>query len=299
MGMEQAQLQPSTSHPREASERPLRGAQRPSSPPAVPGPADTLPGPQNGSQGSQPRCTRRSHLPTSPYMRPSARAGLPCEHCGGTRCEGYNRHTDGRCLNSPLTGLVICLYHGGRLPLNQKTHKEAKVALMAKKSLFWDPDAPLMDPGDALVSIASRLHDASVRLAERLDDQMADWDERRGQASAACECCGIYPDSEIFDKGLMQAFQFCIKESGVLFTNVEKLGLREREIQLRESQVALLVGALTHMMEAMKATEEQQILGRGALLTKIAELEAKHGADEPIILDAELVEEPVAADWWA
>jgi hypothetical protein len=228
---------------------------------------------------SRERCGRAAHLKIHNYQRRVDEIPI-CPLCGKPRCVGYNRNSDSRCSKPPSFGIDICLFHGGSLPHNKRISREAHVARQVKQSIFWDPDVEPVDAGDALAQIAARLMSASEHLGGLLDEQMQEYAERRAlRENEVCPCCGIFPPEEILDKQILSMFQFCAKESASLFTAVEKLGLREREIELKAGQVALLVGALTTMMDAMGVTEAQQIAGRKVLIEQIKELEVRHGVD--------------------
>jgi hypothetical protein len=267
----------------------LRGPGASNSPSAVPVGPGALPGPQEAPQRPSEACGRAAHLKIHNYQRRVDEIPT-CPLCQKPRCVGWNRNSQSRCSKPPSLGLDVCLFHGGSLPHNKRISREAHVSRQVKQSIFWDPDVEPVDAGDALAQIAARLMSASEHLGGMLDEQMQDYAERRAlRENEVCPCCGIFPPEEILDKQILSMFQFCAKESASLFTAVEKLGLREREIELKAGQVALLVGALTTMMDAMGVTEAQQIAGRKVLIDQIRELEVRHGVDGELPdIDAEV-----------
>lgn len=147
-----------------------------------------------------------------------------------------------------------------------------------KANVFWQGDAPLLDPGEAMLKIASRLAATSEQLSIRLDKQIADFDERQANGTMMdCVCCGHSPEIETLDKGIQDLWKFTTKEAAALMGSIQKIGLADRAIRLQEGQAAMVGAALMAMFEALGLPESEQLRGRSVLLAKMAELEGAPG----------------------
>jgi len=225
----------------------------------------------------------------------------PCEHCGRRRCKGKAQHSDGkRCKNTPINGATVCVRHGGALPSIRRQAARNVVKDQIKDNVFWQGDAPLLDPGDALIRIASRLHATSEQLSMRLDRQVHDYEDRYADEGRpeACECCGHMPQEEMLDKGLIDLYKFTHKETANILTMIQKIGLAERAIRLQEAQALIVAQAMQTLFEHLNLPEHAQIEARQVVLNKMMELEEAPGpTDDPVsaveVIAGDVLEGPV------
>lgn len=199
-----------------------------------------------------------------------------------------------------------CRFHGGL------TAKIRKARLMAEVSkitgVFWDPETPpIADVGEALLQLAGRLSHTNERLSERLDQQLANFDEhaqRQAQTVTrlkdlldlgldhggpdACPECGVSQHAvdralanaeallkaNPLDEGAARMWQFVTKELVNILTKIEALGLVERQIRLQEGQALLMAGIFDRVFAAVALTDDQREAAKIAVLAEVRELEA-------------------------
>lgn len=171
-------------------------------------------------------------------------------------------------------------------------HAKAVLRKEISEHVFWQEEAPLLDPGDALLRVASRLSATADQLGMRLDRQIREYDERTDWGSAeACACCGHEPTTETLDKGIQDLWKFTTKETANVMGMIQKIGLAERRVRLEEAQAFMVAQGMQAMFEALNIPESDQLRGRQILLSKMKELEEAPGpGDGPSalpILDVE------------
>lgn len=216
--------------------------------------------------GERYTCWKTTHLD-------SPAGSGPCEHCGRRRCTGGGER---RCRKFPSEGVTVCISHGGMLPNVKEKSLSAAWKRKLSGSAFYPDAVEIVDPGDALITIASRLMVTSEQIGMRLDEQLREYDDRKAFGdSEACPCCGAGAEINVLDKNLLEMWKFSIRETGSLLSTVEKLGLKEREVRMQEAQVMMVAQALDTMFNSLGLTEAQQLAGRQTLLETLRTLEAK------------------------
>lgn len=149
--------------------------------------------------------------------------------------------------------------------------------------MFWDGDAPLLDPGEALVKIASRLHRTAEKMSQRLDDQMEAHDELVENGVGACECCGYdATHGDPVNDQTLEIWKFAIKETASIMNQIQRIGLADRALRLQEGQAQLVISGMMAAFDALQLSEEDQIKARDAMVKTMLRLEEAPGMlDDP------------------
>lgn len=225
-----------------------------------------------------------------------------CEHCNRPRCRRLIG-TRGRCKRCPKFGIKVCESHGGQLPGPRMASAKALMKQQISENVFWQGEAPLLDPGEAMLRIASRLQATSDQLGLRLDAAIERYDERQEQGSlGACECCGHDPVDEVLDKGIQDLWKFTTKEAGNLMGQIQKIGIADRAVRLQEAQVLMVAKAMSALFDHLQLSEQQQIAGRDVVLGALQAAEEPAGLLDspsalPVLREQTFEEPPEGMDW--
>lgn len=170
-----------------------------------------------------------------------------------------------QCRLNAMIGQTLCNKHGGRAPQNiaaaarRRQETEAQQALANRR--VWNMDAvPTTDPVAELAALSGRIRDAVITVSSRAEIK----DE--------CVCCGVGE----MDHATSLALRALIKESRSILTDMARLGIEDRRVTLLEEQHTMMIQLIRAALYAVlpEITEEQEILARETVKTKLLELYA-------------------------
>jgi hypothetical protein len=156
------------------------------------------------------------------------------DHDGRPLCGGPLKHRDGTCTQTagwgtPHPGIGRCKLHGG----STGSHVKAAQRVQAERVLrsVWNPNAePVTDSVAALQRLAGGLEEAVGVLGAQLT------------VGEPCELCGR--GGVALDPVNAGAWTRTVRELRTALSEMERLGIASRFVELQEGQAALVVGAV-------------------------------------------------------
>jgi hypothetical protein len=193
----------------------------------------------------------------------------PADRDSSRYCGGPLRHRDGTCTRpagwgTPHPGIGRCKLHGG----STGSHVKAAQKVQAERVLrsVWNPNAaPVTDSVGALQRLAGGLEDAVGILGAQLT------------VGEPCEACGR--GDVALDPVNAGAWTRTVRELRTALSDMERLGLAQRVMELEKRKVDVVVGMLLRALETPGAGLGPEV--RGLVLEAfVGEVRAARG--EPL-----------------
>lgn len=151
------------------------------------------------------------------------------------RCTATSKQSGERCKRRPHPGLNVCVVHGAgtkrsrEAAARRRAENEATALL---ETLWVQNPTPITSPVEALQRLAGQLEHSVNVLGARVDAQGLDG------ATAA-------------------AWTRVIREQRQLLTEMERLGLQQKVVQLREQEGLMLASVVRQVLSRLNLTAEQ------------------------------------------
>lgn len=198
----------------------------------------------------------------SPDRGPRAARGITCPRCGVVhpKCTGHNKRGE-PCGKNPLTGLTVCMTHGGgtkaaRAAGKRRTEEAAAVVEAARFATRRD-----IHPADALLELVQWTAgevDYWRGKVDALDD-----DELAGNLTTKHETGqdkGQPTDLTTTEAAEHIYIRMLGKASDRLATYAAaalRAGVEERRVRLAEGQGAMVAAVIRRILDALNLTEAQ------------------------------------------
>lgn len=151
------------------------------------------------------------------------------------RCTATSKQTGERCKRRPHPGLNVCVAHGAGTKRSREAaaRRRADNAATALVETLWVQDpTPITSPVEALQRMAGQLEHSVNVLGARVDAQGLD---------------GV----------TATAWLRVLAEQRKLLTEMERLGLQQKVVHLREQDGQLLASVVRVILSRLMLTEEQ------------------------------------------
>lgn len=191
---------------------------------------------------------------------------------GRTIC-GAKKKNGTPCGASPAKGATRCRRHGGATPQAKNKAHERNVRAKAEvhlRSLGYQPDAENVDPAEALLRLVSDKHREVAWLRLQVDAIQAG-DNPGGTTPLVWGVSGhefgagpdgpIDKTTETTDLNIYVKWLHTAEDQLARYaTAALKAGVEQRQLDIREAEALVLVGAINQILAALQLTTDQQKL---------------------------------------
>lgn len=191
---------------------------------------------------------------------------------GRTICGAKKKNGD-PCGASPAKGATRCRLHGGATRQAKNKAHERNVLAKAKvqlRNLGYQPDAENVDPAEALLRLVSDKHREVAWLRLQVDAIQAG-DNPGGTTPLVWGVSGhefgVGPDgpidktTETTDLNVYVKWLHTAEDQLARYaTAALKAGVEQRQLDIREAEALVFVGAINQILAALHLTGEQQQL---------------------------------------
>ena len=191
---------------------------------------------------------------------------------GRTICGAKKKDGD-RCCASPARGATRCRRHGGATRQAKNKAHERNVRAKAEthlRSLGYQPDAENVDPAEALLRLVSDKHREVAWLRLQVDAIQAG-DNPGGTTPLVWGVSGhefgVGPDgpidktTETTDLNVYVKWLHTAEDQLARYaTAALKAGVEQRQLDIREAEALVFVGAIHQILGALQLTTDQQKL---------------------------------------
>lgn len=188
---------------------------------------------------------------------------------GRTICGAKKR--DGQpCGASPARGHVRCRRHGGATPQAKNKARERNVRAKAEaqlRTLGYQPDAENVDPAEALLRLVSDKHREVAWLRSVVDNLDPGTDNehliwgKTGHEEGTGPLGPVDKDDYATDLNIWVRWLHTAEDQLARYAAAAlKAGVEQRQLDIREAEALVFVGAINQILTGLNLTGEQQQL---------------------------------------
>ena len=206
---------------------------------------------------------------------------------GRTIC-GAKKKNGQPCGASPARGHVRCRRHGGATPQAKNKARERNVRAQAEvhlRNLGYQPDAENVDPAEALLRLVSDKHREVAWLRLQVDAIQAG-DNPGGTTPLVWGVSGhefgVGPDgpidktTETTDLNVYVKWLHTAEDQLARYAAAAlKAGVEQRQLDIREAEALVFVGAINQILAALQLTSDQQKLVPDVVPAALRAIEGK------------------------